>query len=137
MDKAIIESLGIIVGKNCVVTDRERTESYLADETAEPVRPRPAKELVLVKPANTQEVSKILEFANKNKILVFPRGGGTGLVGGAVPTESGIILSMERMNKIEVDKENLMAVAEAGVTLEKLLSSADDAGLFFSFTSRR
>lgn len=106
-------------------------ESYLVDETAEPVRPRPAKELVLVKPANTQEVSKILEFANKNTILVFPRGGGTGLVGGAIPTENGIILSMERMSKIEIDKENLMAVAEAGVTLEKLLSAVDDAGLFF------
>jgi len=131
MDKAIIESLENIMGKNYVVTDREWMESYLVDETAEPVRPRPAKEIVLVKPANTKEVSEVLKFANENKIPVFPRGGGTGLVGGAIPTKSGIILSMERMNKIEIDKENLMAVAEAGVTLEKLLRSADDAGLFF------
>jgi len=131
MYKAVIESLENIVGKSYVITDRKRMESYLVDETAEPVRPKPAKEVVLVKPANTEEVSKVLEFANKNKVPVFPRGGGTGLVGGAIPTENGIILSMERMNKIEIDKENLMVVAEAGVTLEKLLSSADDAGLFF------
>jgi glycolate oxidase len=91
----------------------------------------PATELVLVKPANTQEVSEILKIANANRVPVYPRGGGTGLVGGAVPTASGIILSMERMDKIEVDKENLMVVAEVGVTLEKLLSSVDDAGLFF------
>lgn len=131
MHEVVIESLGNIVGKNYVVTDRERMESYLVDETAEPVKPKPAKEVVLVKPANTKEVSKVLKFANENKIPVFPRGGGTGLVGGAIPTESGIILSMERMNKIEIDKENLMAVSEAGVTLEKLLRSADNAGLFF------
>jgi len=127
----IVEKLENIVGKSHVVTDRERMESYLFDETAEPVRPRPATKLVLVKPANTKEVSEILKIANENKIPVFPRGGGTGLVGGSIPTESGVILSMERMNKIEVDKENLMVVAEAGVTLEKLLSSVDGAGLFF------
>jgi glycolate oxidase len=123
--------LGNIVGKSYVATDMERMESYLVDETAEPVRPRPATKLVLVKPASTQEVSEILKIANENKIPVFPRGGGTGLVGGSIPTQNGIILSMERMNKIEVDKENLMVVAEAGVTLEKLLSVIDDAGLFF------
>jgi glycolate oxidase len=131
MNKIIIENLENIGGKSFMVTDRGRMESYLVDETAELIRPRPATELVLLKPASAQEVSEILEVANKNEVPVFPRGGGTGLVGGAIPTESGIILSMERMNKIEIDKENLMAVAEAGVTLEKLLSSADDAGLFF------
>lgn len=131
MNKAIIEAFENIVGKNYVVTERALFESYLTDETAEPVRPQPATELILVKPANTQEVSKILHFANENKVPVFPRGGGTGLVGGAVPTESGVILSMERMNEIEIDGENLMAVAEAGVTLGKLLSSAEEAGLFF------
>jgi FAD/FMN-containing dehydrogenase len=131
VEEVIVENLENIVGKSYVVIDRGRMESYLVDESAEPVRPIPAAELVLVKPANTQEVSEVLKIANENKIPVFPRGGGTGLVGGAIPTESGIILSMERMNKIEVDKENLMVVAEAGVTLEKLLSSAGDAGLFF------
>lgn len=127
----VLESLKKIIGKNYVITDRERIESYLVDETAELVRPKPAKKVILVKPAKTEEVSKVLEFANKNKIPVFPRGGGTGLVGGAIPTESGIILSMERMNKIEIDKENLMAVAEAGVTLKELLNSVDNFGLFF------
>ncbi|MCK4478221.1 FAD-binding oxidoreductase [Candidatus Bathyarchaeota archaeon] len=131
MKNSVITSLGNIVGKSYVVTDRWKMESYLVDETAEPVRPLPAKKLALVKPVNTREISKILKFANENRIPVFPRGSGTGLVGGAVPTENGIILTMERMNKIQIDKENLMAVAEAGVTLEKLSSSVDDSGLFF------
>ena len=86
---------------------------------------------VITKPANAQEISKILKFANAKKIPVYPRGGGTGLVGGAIPVNTGIILSMERMNNIKVDQENLMVIAEAGVTLKDLLRSTSNAGLFF------
>jgi len=131
MDKAILEKLESVVGKNYVVTERWRMENYLFDETPEPLRPPPAAELVLVKPANTREVSEVLKVANEYRIPVFPRGGGTGLVSGAIPTENGIILSLERMDRIEVDKENLMVIAEAGVTLDRLMKVADDAGLFF------
>ena len=131
MKKDVIERLESIVGKTYVVSERERIQNYLADESADIVRPRPASDLLLVRPANTQEVSDILRLANENNIPVFPRGGGTGLVGGAIPTQKGLILAMERMNRIEIDRENLMAVAEAGVTLETLSKSANDAGLFF------
>ncbi|MEM1556962.1 MAG: FAD-linked oxidase C-terminal domain-containing protein, partial [Candidatus Bathyarchaeia archaeon] len=54
-----------------------------------------------------------------------------GLAGGCIPTIPGIVLSLERMNKIEVDEENLMAVAEAGATLRDLIRAAEGAGLFF------
>jgi len=131
MDKEVIERLEGIVGKTYVVSERERMQNYLTDESADVIRPRPASDLVLVRPANTQEISDILRLANENNIPVFPRGGGTGLVGGAIPTQNGLILAMERMNRIEIDNENLMAVAEAGVTLGTLSKSASDAGLFF------
>ena len=114
-----------------VITDREQMQNYLADETAAPVRPKPANDLILVRPANTQQVSAVLQFANKHGIAIFPRGGGTGLVGGAIPTRDGIILSLERLDGIEIDKENMMAIAEAGVTLEKLTKTANEVGLFF------
>ncbi|RLE55065.1 MAG: lactate dehydrogenase, partial [Candidatus Methanomethylicota archaeon] len=127
----MIEALERIVGKENVITDREKIENYLVDETPSIIRPKPAVKLVLVKPANTKEVSEILKFANENKIPVYPRGGGTGLAGGAIPTRDGIILSLERMDKIEIDKDNLMAIAEAGVTLEKLIKAAEEADLFF------
>ena len=110
----IVKKLKDIVGSRWVITDRERMIDYLTDETATPVKPKPASELVLVQPANSREVSKILKFANREKIPVFPRGGGTGLCGGAIPTENGIILSLERLKGIEIDKDNLMAIAEAG-----------------------
>jgi len=129
--KRIVEDLQGIVGEGYVVVERTRIGDYLVDETAEVVRPMPAEDVVLLKPANAYEVSRILGYANENRIPVFPRGGGTGLVGGAVPTQRGIVLSLERMDRVEVDRENLMAVAEAGVTLERLLAAVDEAGLSF------
>jgi glycolate oxidase len=131
VEESIVDGLRSIVEKAHVITDREQMQNYLADETAAPVRPKPANDLILVRPANTQQVSAVLQFANKHGIAVFPRGGGTGLVGGAIPTRDGIILSLERLDGIEIDKENMMAIAEAGVTLEKLTKTANEVGLFF------
>ena len=125
------EKLKTIVGQRWVITDKERMIDYLTDETATPVKPKPASKLVLVKPSNSQEVSKILKLANSEKIPVFPRGGGTGLCGGAIPTENGIILSLERLKGVEIDRDNLMAIAEAGVTLKELVEKVEEAGLFF------
>jgi len=127
----IVNKLKNIVGQEWVITKREYMESYLRDETPDVLRPSAAEDLVLVKPSSTEEVSEILKAMNKTHIPVFPVGGRTGLVGGCVPTESGVILSLERMNKIQIDKENLMAIAEAGATLADLIKAADDADLFF------
>ncbi|MBN2187194.1 MAG: FAD-binding oxidoreductase [Dehalococcoidia bacterium] len=126
-----VEKLEDIVGKSWVITEKERMLDYLTDETAIEVRPQPASELTLVKPANPQEISSVLKFANCEKIPVFPRGGGTGLCGGAIPTENGIILSLERLKKIDVDKDNLMAIAEAGATLRELIEKVEQERLFF------
>ncbi|MFC1847896.1 FAD-binding oxidoreductase [Chloroflexota bacterium] len=127
----IAEKLAEIVGKSWVITERERMVDYLTDETSPEIIPQPASKLCLVKPADTQEISRILSYANNERIPVFPRGGGTGLCGGAVPTQDGIILSLERLKAVEVDNDNLMAVVEAGVTLGELQSRAEEEGLFF------
>jgi glycolate oxidase len=127
----LVRQLEEIVGREAVVAGRDKMESYLFDETCIPVRPPAVFDCVLVKPGSSTEVSRILRLANEKRVPVYPRGGGTGLVGGAVPTRSGIILSLERMNRIEVDVENLMAVAEAGATLGGLLKAAEEADLSF------
>ncbi len=127
----IVEKLEEIAGSEWVVTEAERMIDYLTDETALEVRPQPATDLILVKPADSREVSQILKLANAERIPVFPRGGGTGLCGGAIPTASGIILSLERMDKIRIDKDNLMAIAEAGATLKGLIEKVEGEGLFF------
>ena len=127
-----IKKLQNIVGTDYVITDRDHMQSYLCDETVVTVRPKPAENVVVVKPGNSREISEILKLANQDKIPVFIRGGGTGLCGGAIPTKDGMLISMERLNKVvEMDADNLMITVEAGVTLGDILKAADNAGLFF------
>ncbi|MGB8264366.1 MAG: FAD-binding oxidoreductase, partial [Dehalococcoidales bacterium] len=127
-----INQLQDIVGADYVITDRDHMQSYLCDETVVCVRPKPAEKVVVVKPGNAREISEILKLANLDKTPVFIRGGGTGLCGGAIPTRDGLLISMERLNKvIELDADNLMITVEAGVTLADILKAADGAGLFF------
>ncbi len=127
-----VTGLREIVGEDWVITRREQMESYLVDETALAVRPEPAENVVLVKPASAAETAGILKLANSERTPVFIRGGGTGICGGAVPTSDGILLSTERLDKIEeVDRDNLMVVVESGVPFGAMLKAVEDAGLFF------
>ncbi len=127
-----VEGLKSIVGEDWVITQRDLMQTYLYDETTPEQRLEPAEHVVVVKPATAQEISEILKLANRDKTPVYPRGAGTGLVCGAMPTQDGIVISMERFDKVEeVDTENLMLVAEAGVTLAQLLEAVDKADLLF------
>ncbi|TFH36902.1 MAG: FAD-binding oxidoreductase [Dehalococcoidia bacterium] len=132
MKSEVLAELRDIVGHDWVVSDLELMESYLLDVTALPVRPVPSKDCVVVKPANPEEISRILQLANERLIPVIPRGGGTGCVGAVIPTIGGIVLSLERLDRIiEVDADNLMVVAEAGATLDKLLRAVEAVDLSF------
>src|SRR5690349_3235754 len=72
-------------------------------------------------PRNTRSVAKLLQFANQHKIPITPRGAGYGYVGGCVPVRGGIVLSLERLNRIlEISPSDFVAVAQAGVVTEKL-----------------
>lgn len=89
---------------------------------------------LVLKPANTKEVSEIVKLAAETKTAIVPQGGHTGHVGGAVPDESGsqIIISLERMNKVrEVDLEGNVILCEAGTILETIQKTADDNGRLF------
>lgn len=127
----LLKDLREILGDKWVVSKQEFIDSYLYDETPEPMKPSVAGYYILVKPYSAEEISSVLFIANNFKIPVFPIGGKTGLVGGCVPTRSGIILSLERMKKIEIDCENLVAEVEAGATLGDLIKATDSANLSF------
>ncbi|MBO8181616.1 MAG: FAD-binding protein [Archaeoglobus sp.] len=105
--------------------------SYLYDETPPTLGVKAAENVLIVKPKSTHEISQILKLAGEQKIPVFPRGGGTGLSGGAVPTSDGIVLSTEKLKWIEIDVENFCAVCGAGITLRELISEAEKNGLSF------
>ena len=83
-------------------------------------------------PRNAQSVSKILAFANRHKIPVTARGGGYGYVGGAVPVRGGIVLSLERMNRVlEINEKDFVAVVQPAVITEKFQEAVEKKGLFY------
>lgn len=126
----VIRELEKIAGEKNVIRDPEKIIDYGHDEFS--LSDIARKPDVVVKPRSTEEVSRICRLANEEKIPVTPRGGATGLCGGCVPSSGGIVLSLERMNRIiEVDKHNQMIVAEAGVMLMDFYPCVEEAGLFF------
>lgn len=131
VDARVLRKLEGIVGPLNVISDPEKMLDYGHDEFSQREIARLPE--VVVKPATTGEVARVLELADERRIPVTPRGGATGLCGGCVPIYGGIVLSLERMNRvIEIDKANQMAVAEAGVTLGEFNRVVEEAGLSFS-----
>lgn len=121
-----------IVGADYATADLDKMKGYLVDESYPLIKPREEQNCVLVRPASSEEVSKVLKYANENRIPVVPRGGGTGVVGGAIPVRPGIVLSMERMNRIvDLDEKNLMITLESGATLSQLLEALEKQGRLF------
>lgn len=128
-----IKDLESIVGKDWVITEPEAKKSYMEDAVMGAVIPKPAKNVILVKPANAQEISEILKLANKEKFPVIVRGGGSGMAGGAVPNIDCVLLSDERLNQIEeISKEDLMLTAQAGVPYGEMVDKALAEGMFFA-----
>lgn len=124
----IVESLQQICGEKFVFTSEDMLNDYGHDET-EDLQFNPA---VVVKPATPEEVSAIMKLANAEKIPVTPRGAGTGLSGGALPVFGGILLSMERFNRIIlIDERNLQATVEPGVINQIFRDEVEAKGLFY------
>ncbi len=124
----ILDLLYKIAGKDFVSTDAETLDKFSRDET-ENLSFLPE---VVVKPASALQISEILKLANEHLIPVYTRGGGTGLSGGALAVHGGIVISMERFNKIiEIDKENFQVTVEAGVITQVFQEELEKEGLFY------
>jgi glycolate oxidase len=124
----IVERLRQIAGAANVLTDADTMEPYSHDEVVG-LRADPE---VVVRATSTEQVSQIFQLAQQERIPVTPRGAGMGLSGGAVPVCGGIILSLEKMNRIlEIDKENLMVTVEPGVITGHLHQAVEAEGLFY------
>jgi glycolate oxidase len=86
-----------------------------------------------VLPESAQEVSEIVKLAIEHNVSIIPRGGGSGQVGGVVPSDGSIVLSTSRMDKvIEVDPLNLMVTAQAGVNLKRMDEVLEPHGLILA-----
>ncbi len=128
--KFVLERLKEIVGTKNIIIDQEKMCDYSRDESTQAEYRRFPD--VVVTPTSPEQVAALLRLASEFKLPVTPRGGGTGLSGGCIPVRGGIVLSLEKMNRVlEVDRVNQMAVVEAGVTLKDFVAAAEEAGLAF------
>jgi len=128
LEKKHIKHFETIVGKDNVYSDKAHLIAYSYDATRTRFEPE-----AVVFPRDEADVSDILKYCNTHNIVITPRGAGSGFTGGALPTNGGIVLGMEKhMNKIlEIDMENMVAVVQPGVINMDLQKAVQEVGLFY------
>ena len=123
-----MEALSAVLPADSIACDEESLTRHAHDETEDLV----ARPEVVVSPRSEDEVSSLLRLAAARGFPVTPQGALTGLSGGALPVQGGIALDLSRMNRIvEIDRENLFAVVEAGVITQTLQEMVEGEGLFY------
>ncbi len=127
MKREIINKLKSIVGKEQLTTAPEELLCYSYDGTGREYPPE-----AVVFPADTGEISAIMQLANAASFPVVPRGAGSGMTGGALPVAGGVVIALSRLNRIlEIDEANQVAVVEPGVITGDLRKTLEKKGLYY------
>ena len=125
---ALISDLGTFLRPDQLLTSAEDCSVYAFDGTAL-LHQRPA---CVALPESREEVAQLLALCNQREVPVVPRGSGTGLAGGSVPSQGGVVLCLVRLNQIlEIDAANLVMVVQPGVLTQQIADAAQAAGLFY------
>lgn len=126
-----IDELKTLLGEKYVKTDADTLDRYKTDEEADE-RCFHLPDVVVI-PANAEEIAGVVKLCNKYLIPLTVRGGGTGIVDGAIADKGGAVLLMERLNKIiELNKEGLYMVAQAGVRTLDIQAAAKAENLLYA-----
>jgi len=126
MDEQSLSALREVFGER-LFTSHEQRLCYSYDATGTMFLPE-----AVAFPVNAEEIRRTVLLANEHRFPVIPRGAGSGFSGGSVPVHGGLVLSLERMDRIlSIDTENLVAVVEPGVVTETLKEEARKRGLFY------
>ncbi len=128
IDEAHIDYFKSVVGEENVKADKAHLIAYCYDATRERFEPD-----AVVFPRDEEDISKILKYCNEHKVVIVPRGAGSGFTGGSLPSNGGIILSLERhMNKLlEIDMENMVGVVQPGLINMDFQKAVEKVGLFY------
>src|SRR6185503_18209196 len=118
---ATLARLIAVVGDKNAITDKDKQVPYLVEFRALWTGHSP----VILRPGSTKEVSELLKIANETSTAIVPQGGNTGLVGGQIPHNGEVVLSLNRMDKVrEIDPVSNTIIVEAGCTLQKTREAA-------------
>lgn len=129
MTNALVDTLRTIVGQHHVLTDVDLRATYETDWLGQWNGTTPC----VVRPGSAAEVAEVLRACAAAAVCVVPQGGNTGLVGGSVPRDGAVLLSMQRFTELgEVDPLAMQVTAGAGATIEALQQHARAAGVDFA-----
>lgn len=130
LSKKPVDKLIEVLGREKVSTSLVERKLYSYDATPIPIeRALPS---AVVFPTSQEDVQKLVKVCYEEEIPIFPRGAGSGLTGGAVPTlEKGVVVSFERMNRFQIDVDNATAVVESGVITYEFQREVERFGLFY------
>jgi FAD/FMN-containing dehydrogenase len=124
VDPALLRRFAAIVGEKYAITDAQAQAPYLVEMR----NMFQGRTPMVLRPDTVAQVSEILKLANETKTPIVPQGGNTGLVGGQIPANNEIVLSLNRLDRIrEVDATSNTITCEAGVTLQRAREAAADA----------
>ena len=128
IDSNHINELKKLIGNDNVNDDKAHLIAYCYDATRSRFEPD-----AVVFPRSEEDVSGILKYCNEHKIIIVPRGYGSGFTGGALPSEGGIVLCLDKhMNKLlEIDMENMMGVVQPGLVNMDFQKAVEEVGLFY------
>ena len=125
--ESFVAAIVDIVGPDHVRRDQASRLAYGTDA----LKQGQAADLVVM-PASAQQIAAIARLCHEMRVPLVPRGAGTGYTGGAVPVRGGVVLSLERLDRIlEIDEENLLAVVEPAVITGDLQAAVEARGLFY------
>src|SRR5262245_32975169 len=125
---ALINELRAVVGDHYVLVEKEDVIVYEQDGSIFQVMPE-----IVVVPGSVEQVAAVVKAAKRANVPIVPRGSGTGLAGGAVPAEGGIIVSLARLNKIlKIDLQNRIAIVEPGVINLDMTKTVSKDGFFYA-----
>ncbi|MBT7260467.1 MAG: FAD-binding protein [Desulfobacula sp.] len=124
---SIYRRLQKISGKQYVTLEKEELLCYSYDATGNSFLPD-----AIIFPGSENEVAQILKLASKEKMIVVPRGAGSGMTGGAIPVKGGLVIVTSRMNKIfDIDENNFLVRVQPGVIVSDIHKSVEEKGLFY------
>jgi glycolate oxidase len=127
METNIEKDLSKLLDKDQLLTTSEERICYSYDATNKNFQPD-----AVVLARSTDDVVKVMKYAQKNKVTVVPRGAGSGYTGGSLPIKGGIVISFEQMTKVlHLDKEKKYAIVEPGVVTQQFADYAAKFGLFY------
>jgi glycolate oxidase len=130
LSKKPVDKLVEVLGREKVSTSLVERKLYSYDATPIPIKR--ALPSAVVFPTSQEDVQKLVKVCYEEEIPIFPRGAGSGLTGGAVPTlERGVVVSFERMNRFQIDVDNATAVVEPGVITYEFQKEVERFGLFY------